>query len=866
MAGTRFSLEVQPRIPEKLSRLTDLANDLFYGWEHQILRLFYRLDRKLWEECEHNPKLFLRRLSQDRLEEAMADRMFMENYNRALSVYDTYNEKQTQSEAFEFIDPKEEFIAYFCAEFGLHESLPIYSGGLGILAGDHCKAASDLGLPFVGVGLLYQQGYFRQTIDADGQQIAHTQTTKFDELPISPALDDSGQQIKVSVTIQTRDISLNVWFVKAGHIKIYLLDSYLEENTPHDRQITQQLYGGDITTRIQQEIVLGIGGVRALRALNLQPTIWHINEGHAAFQILERCREYVNQDFNFSTALELTACATVFTTHTPVPAGHDIFSHELILEHFPTYITQLGISESDFLELGKHSTTNDTFNQTALSLRGSRYHNGVSKIHGSIASEMESYIWPEIPVDENPITYVTNGVHVATFLAKEWTRLFDTRVGASWTTHLLDEEYWQRIDDIPDHVYWSTHQALKLDLFDHIKTKSLAQHRRNGCSEAQIERLTKHLNPQDTDILVIGFARRFATYKRATLLFSDPERLNKLINNTQCPVIFMFAGKAHPSDGPGQEFIKTVHQFSRMPEYEGKIIIQEGYDIALAKKLVSGVDVWLNTPEYPLEASGTSGEKAGINGVINLSVLDGWWGEGYTGDNGWAIKPHGPEFEKTFRDGQEGQDLLNILETQVVPLYYARHGLLPKNERRSERPRHSFSDGWVKMSKNSMKTILPKFNSRRQVMDYVKNLYTPASEKHKQLLKNNCRPAKELADWKRKIYATWHHISIRRIDEVIPRKIFSGETVKIEIAVTLHDLSPDDVVVECIEGIIDEWNKFHTHSSHRLEPTETKLGNETVFTLELCPSLPGLQQYQIRVYPFHKSLNHSFEMGYMKWV
>ncbi len=866
MVGTRFSLEVQPRIPERLIRLTELANNLFYAWESHIIELFSRLDNELWETCEHNPKLFLRRISQEKLDAAAKNRIFLEDYNRALSIFDTYLGETHLAPTKNFLKPESDLIAYFCAEFGLHESLPIYSGGLGILAGDHCKAASDLNLPFVAVGLLYRQGYFRQTIDDGGNQIAHTQTLNFDDLPITRVLTDDGSPLKTHVSIHNRTVHLNIWCVEAGNINLYLLDSDLAENSPHDRQITHQLYGGDINTRIQQEIILGVGGVRALRALNLTPNIWHINEGHAAFQILERCREYVATSLDFKSAWELTASATVFTTHTPVPAGHDIFEHELLMSHFQDYLPELKINEAEFIKLGAHST-NQTFNQTALALRGSRFHNGVSRIHGSIASQMESYVWPEIPVDENPITYITNGVHVPTFLAKDWANMFDMRVGTTWRSKLLKEDYWNRIDDVPDHVYWSTHQALKLDLFDYVRNKSLLQHRRNGCSDAEIERLTQHLNPDDTDVLVIGFARRFATYKRATLLFSDPERLDRLLNNPQRPVMLIYAGKAHPLDAPGQEFIRTLHRFSKMPQFEGKIILQEGYDIALARKLVAGVDVWLNTPEYPLEASGTSGEKAGINGVINLSVLDGWWGEGYNGNNGWAIKPHGPEFDKGFRDTQEGQDLLNLLEKKVIPLYYARSAESPyQNDRRIERARHSLSEGWIKMSKTSMKTIIPAFNSKRMVVDYVKKLYHPAKTKHAALTLDDNAAAKELAEWKMKVTASWHILSIRRIDENIPTQIHAGETIDINVAVTLNGLAPEDVVIECIEGQVDEWDKLNTYTCHRMQAGDKNEQGETMFSLALCPSIPGLQSYQIRLYPFHKDLAHSFEMGFMKWV
>jgi len=655
MTGTRFSLEVRPRIPERLARLEELANDLFYSWDRSVRALFYRLDRDLWHACGHNPKLFLRRVSQARLEEAAADRLYLEEYHRVLSAYDTYLNERPASGIEQHLDPERDLVAYFCAEFGLHESLPIYSGGLGILAGDHCKAASDLGVPFVAVGLLYRQGYFTQTIDGHGNQIAHYTPTDFDHLPVEPARGADGRELRVRVRLPGREVAVRIWRAKAGHIDLFLLDTDLPENQEHDRAITYQLYGGDTHTRIQQEIVLGIGGVRALRALGLEPTVWHVNEGHAAFQVLERCRELVAAGEDFDTALERTAAATVFTTHTPVPAGHDIFDHGLMAEYFGDFARELGIDLEELLGLGSSPASQGGFNMTALALRGSRFHNGVSRIHGGVASRMEAYVWPDIPPEENPIGYVTNGVHVPTFLAREWAGLLDMRLGTEWRNELLNPQFWERVAEIPDHNFWSLRQSLKAELLDEVRRRAVRQHRRNGLSPSQIERLTRFLSGGHMDILTIGFARRFATYKRATLLFSDPERLARLLGDPQRPVVFIFAGKAHPNDLPGQHLIQVIHDFSRRPEFEGRIVLLEGYDLALARKLVTGVDVWLNTPEHPLEASGTSGQKAGLNGVINLSVLDGWWDEGYTGDNGWAIMPHGPDFDAAFRNQEEGQ-------------------------------------------------------------------------------------------------------------------------------------------------------------------------------------------------------------------
>jgi len=871
ITGTRFTLEVQPKIPERLSRLHELADNLLYSWENQITALFKRLDRELWSETGHNPKVFLRRVSQAKLETASQDRIFLENYDRAISSYDNYHRTTMHNDAQEALDAEKDLIAYFCAEFGFHESLPIYSGGLGILAGDHCKAASDLNIPFVAVGMLYRQGYFTQKIDNDGNQLAHYLPNDFSDLPISPARNKEGQEIHLKVPIQERQVELKVWQVKVGHIRLYLLDSDLPSNLDHDRRITYQLYGGDITTRIQQEIVLGIGGVKALRALGIEPTVWHINEGHAAFMIIERCREFVTQGYDFDAALELAANCTVFTTHTPVPAGHDIFDHSLILDHLKHYIRELNINDKRFLELGAFPSNPHGFNQTALAIRGSRFQNGVSRIHGDVASKMESYLWKEIPHNENPMTYVTNGVHLQTFLALEWINLFDMRVGTEWRNELRNYDYWERIETIPDHVYWSHHQSLKQELFSYLKHRTVIQLRRNGCSEVQIERLTKYIDPQNTNVLVIGFARRFATYKRAALLFSDIERLRRLLNDPASPIVFIFAGKAHPLDEPGQRLIKTIHEYSRMPEFEGKILVAEGYDIGLARKLVAGVDVWLNNPEYPLEASGTSGQKAGLNGVINLSVLDGWWGEGYNGENGWAIKPHEPEFERQFRDRQEGQDLLNILETQVIPLYFARPGTnVGSDDRRTSQKHYAqfgYSEGWVKMSKASMKSIIPMFNSQRQVMDYVNNLYGPASKQGKKLGANNASGAKELSEWKKKVASAWPKVSLRRTDTEIKPAIASGDILTVNVAAYLDGLSPSDVVVECLVEARDVMGEYHTHECHKFAAVgKIEDTNETAFRLELCSSLSGLQFYQIRIYPYHILLRHPFETGFMRWL
>jgi len=852
MTITRFALEVQPVIPARLARLTELANDLLYSWDRQVRGLFFRLDARLWEQCGHNPRVFLRRVAQKRLDEAAEDRVYMEEYNRVLSVYDTYHQEPMRPDIGELLDPQQDLVAYFCAEFGFHESVQLYSGGLGILAGDHCKAASDLGIPFVAVGLLYRQGYFTQTIDGHGNQVAHYAPTHFPDLPMAPAVDAAGREIHVHVGLPGREVMLRVWRIKAGHIQLYLLDSDLPENSDEDRRITYQLYGGDAHTRIRQWIVLGIGGVRALRAIGLNPTVWHINEGHAAFLVLERARELVTQGLDFDAALEATAANTVFTTHTPVPAGHDVFDHAMMKSYFGDFVRELRVDMQKFLALGSSPEGQGGFNQTALALRGSRFRNGVSRIHGGVAARMSAYIWPQIPADENPLGYITNGVHVPTFLAREWTNLFDMRFGGGWRNELLNPDYWRQLDTIPDHSYWSLRQSLKSEMLAEVRRRVVLQHRRNGYSESLIERLTMHLSPSETDLLTVGFARRFATYKRANLLFADPARLARLLNDPKRPCLLVFAGKAHPHDLPAQNLIKMIHEYSRRPEFEGRIVLVEGYDMALARKLVTGVDVWLNTPEYPLEASGTSGEKAAINGVMNLSVLDGWWGEGYDGENGWAITPHGPGFEHGYRDREESSELLDILEKQVIPLYYERDG-------------YGYSEGWVRKSKASMRSILPQFNAQRMVMDYVRRYYAPARQLNLVLNANDHARAREVAAWRAKLDTSWPKVKLRRLDEAYS-EIRAGEPLVIRVAATLDNLAADEVLVECLVGIESETGQFIKLDTYVFEPGERMDSGETLFTLKLVPRLPGLQYYKIRMFPFHPALAHRYEAGYLLWL
>lgn len=849
MSGSRFTLEVQPRIPPSLVRLEELANDLLYSWDHRVRGIFYRLDRQLWRDCGHNPKLFLRRVSQNRLEEAAEDRRYMEDFRRVITGYDAYLDERARPELAEFLDPAGDLIAYFCAEFGFHESFPIYSGGLGILAGDHCKAASDLGIPFVGVGLLYHQGYFTQTIDGHGNQIAEYLHIACDSLPIAPAQVE-GRPLVVSIPFPGRKVSARIWEARAGHIRLYFLDTDTPENADSDRGITYQLYGGDTEVRIQQEMVLGIGGTIALRELGLTPTAWHINEGHAAFQVIERCRQVVHGGLSFDAALEWVAACTLFTTHTPVAAGHDIFSRDQIQRYLSHYADEMDIDFSRLLALGQSATSGEGFNMTALALRGSRFHNGVSRIHGEVASRMEGGIWPEIEPEENPIDYVTNGIHVPTFLAREWGNLFDMRFD-NWQSALLDPDYWERIEDVPAYHYWSIHKALKQQLLEYVKQRVVRQHERNGTSHSIVTRILSVIGEPDCDCLVMGFARRFATYKRATLMFSEPQRLSALLNHPEHPGVIIFAGKAHPQDQPGQQLIKVIHDLSLRPEFIGRIILLEGYDLALARKLVAGVDVWINTPEHPLEASGTSGEKAAVNGAVNLSVLDGWWGEGFNGQNGWAIKPRNARFEADYRNREEADDLLDILEHELMPLYYARDG-------------KGYSEGWVEKSKASMKSIIPRFNAQRMVMDYVRNFYAPAKLNRARLGADEAQPAQQLAAWKAHVRKAWDGVRLE-LRQPVPSRSFADQAIPLRVAVKLNGLDPQDLVVECIVGTAGP-NGVFLPNSHFPLTAETSEDPVRIFALDLEPPLSGLQQIKLRLYPHHPLLTHRFEMGLMRWI
>lgn len=853
MSGNEYFLEVRPRLPAVFERLEELADNLFYSWDRGVRGLFFRIDPELWKRCGHNPKVFLRRVAQYRLDELAEDPDFVLRYQDVLAAFDSYLDPTVTSpreREIQGLDAENDLIGYFCMEYGLHESLPLYSGGLGILAGDHCKAASDLGLPFVAVGLMYRQGYFSQTINRSGGQEIHLNPFSLDELPVLPVMDEHGDQLQIQVVFPGRMVAAQLWKVAVGRVHLYLLDTDVAANTAGDRTITYQLYGGDRRMRIAQELLLGVGGVIALRRLGLAPSVWHINEGHSAFMILERCREWMAAGLDFEAALEATAAATVFTTHTAVPAGHDLFEHDLAAEHLSGLARAMGVTVEDLLHLGQSPQNRGRFNMTALALRGARRFNGVSAVHRDVAARMESHVWPDVDPAENPLSFVSNGVHIPTFLAREWVNLFDGHC-PDWKAHLDDAEFWERtIQRIPDHRFWSLTQSLKSEMLADLAELLDIQYRRNNFSRARIEGMRRAISAENTRPLIIGFARRFATYKRALLIFEDMDRLIRILGDSERPVILIFAGKAHPQDMPGQALIRRIHEISSQPSFLNRVFLMEGYDIALARKLVTGVDVWLNTPEYPLEASGTSGQKAAINGGVNLSILDGWWAEGFDGRNGWGIAPHSDDLPSDQRDLVEAQDLLDMLEHEVIPSYF-------------DAGPGGYSTDWVSRCKASMYTVLPRFSAERMVLRYAEDIYAPAASGARELTDSEGAGARELSEWKARVCAAWSGVTMAWA-ECPPDAIEGDSEATLRVDAGLNGLSPEDVVMECL--VTPEMAPDAAERVYRFSASEVSESGFHRFVLDIPAPENGLFRMRVRMYPFNRYLQHSLEMGCMRWV
>jgi starch phosphorylase len=696
-------------LPRRLRCLSNLAYNMWWTWNSEAERLYRLLDRNLWELTEHNPVRFLREIPRERLTAATQDRYYLESYDRVIEDLDKYmNGAGLSWYGQNHAERSEEFIAYFSTEFGLHETLPFYAGGLGVLSGDHLKEASDLGLPLVAVGFLYTEGYFKQRITEDGWQEAIYSSLSFSDLPVHPVLDDAGQPITIDVMLAGRNVSVQLWRVQVGRVPLFLMDSNIEANQPSDRGLTARLYMSDLEMRISQEVILGIGGVRALRKLGYDPAIWHMNEGHSAFMALERVREKIAAGFIFEDACDEVKASTAFTTHTPVPAGHDEFPLWMMDKYFGDFWPQLGLEREAFLDLARQKHPwGEVFNMTILAIRLSERRNAVSELHGRVARKMWSFLWPGKTEDEIPITYITNGIHTGTWLARRLRHLFNAYFDADWFNRIDDPEVWAAVERIPDNELWFIRRHLKRKLVAYMRERARLPWGRNQVHPVQVIASGVLLDPY---ALTIGFARRFATYKRANLLLRDPERLMALITRADRPVQVIFAGKAHPADEPGKKMIQEVYRTVKRAEFGGRLVFLEDYDINLARYLIQGVDVWLNTPRRPKEASGTSGQKAALNGVLNCSVLDGWWREGYNGNNGWAIGEDREWDDEEAQDKSDAESLYTILEEQIIPLYY-------------ERSADELPYEWLGWVKNSIATLAPRFSMRRMVKDYAEEIY-----------------------------------------------------------------------------------------------------------------------------------------------
>jgi len=848
MHGTSHRIEVRPQLPPRLARLSELASNLWYGWHRPTRTLFARLNPQLWQETGHSPKAMLRDIDQPRLDAVATDPEFLENYDCSIAAYDAYHGPRGPLP----VVPSGECVAYFSAEFGLHESLPIYSGGLGILAGDHCKTASDLQLPFVAVGLLYRQGYFQQSIDAAGRQQAHFADTDFELLPAELQRRPDGSELRVTLDLPGRVAQCRVWRARVGRVALYLLDTDLDENVASVRVITRQLYGGSALMRLEQEIVLGVGGVRALGALGIEPACWHVNEGHPAFLILERLRQLVARSIPFEVALEAVAAGTVFTTHTAVPAGHDRFADVTVREHFQSALPELRPYLDALLALG-HAGLAGEFNMTALAVRGSRAQNGVSRVHGEVSSRICAPFWPQVDPEENPVGHITNGVHVPTFLSDVWQPLLERCTGRPWSEWAFDEQCWHAVRSVPDAEFWEVHQTLKSQMLHLVRHRVRRQQLRAGASEAHIDRILRLVDPERPEILTIGFARRFATYKRTTLLLQRLDWLREILSEPERPVLMLFAGKAHPADEPAREMIRRIAEVAASPEFESRIILIENYDLRLARRLVSGVDVWLNNPVYPMEACGTSGMKAAINGVLNLSVLDGWWEEGYDRRHGWAIKPAPESADEQRRDADEARTLYELLQDQIVPLFYA------KNDK-------GYSAGWVAMAKEAMANVAPRYSSQRMVTEYVERCYLPTAARAKRLWAGDFAAARQFAEWKARVRSAWSGVSLQRVELPAARLEFGGRA-RIAVAARLNGLAPADLAVELVVARPGARNASEHLERRRLLPApEGPAAGECLYALDFAPQHTGPMDLRLRAYPSHELLAHPMEMGMMVWL
>ena len=847
------TFNVVPSLPPELEKLRELAYNLHWSWDHETVNLFRRLDRVLWEETGHNPILMLGIIRQALLRAAAADRGFLAHLERAYERFKAYMDQLTWYNQFVPEESGGRCIAYFSAEFAIAECIPVYSGGLGILAGDHLKSASDLGLPMVGVGLLYQEGYFHQYLNADGWQQESYPVNDLYNMPIQLCRGDDGKPLAISVKMANRQVKAQVWQANVGRVPLFLLDTNISENSPQDQDITDELYGGDLEMRIKQEIILGIGGIRVLEAVGLYPTVCHMNEGHSAFLALERIKTLMeNHSLSFVEAREAATAGNVFTTHTPVPAGIDIFPSYLIDRYLGHYYDILGISRHEFLALGRADLYNDgePFNMAILASGLANYTNGVSRLHGQVARGMWQNLWPDVPQDEVPIDHITNGIHIPSWISGDMAGLYDRYLGPRWREDPADQTVWESINNIPDGELWRTHERRRERLVAVARRKLQKQLKRRGAPPAEIAQASEVLDPE---ALTIGFARRFATYKRATLIFRDIERLINILNDSERPVQIIFAGKAHPRDTQGKELIRQIVHMARRNELREHIVFLENYDMNLARYMLQGVDVWLNTPRRPREASGTSGMKATANGAINLSVLDGWWDEIYTPEVGWAIGQGEVYDDHGYQDEVESRALYDLLEQEVVPTFYHRQ--------RDGLPRR-----WIARMKASMATICPIFNTNRMVLKYMEEAYEPATQRFHRLTADDMAGAKALAAWKAHLRQHWDKIKIVQIKDDSPAEYQVGDSLHVQAEIILGKLKPDDVRVEFYHGRVDQNGQIIDGRAMSMTHAKPNGGGSYIFSGIVPCEKSGQYGYAIRILPRHPDLSNSLEMHLIRWA
>lgn len=837
-------LTVKSRLPEQLKCLDELAHNLWWAWDYEARDLFKSLDEALYEEVQHNPVVLLERLSYERKEAIVKDKSLMKKVKDVYAKFRAYMDVKPNKERAS--------VAYFCMEFGITQVLKIYSGGLGILAGDYLKEASDSNVDMCGVGFLYRYGYFTQSLSMDGQQIAKYEAQNFNSLPIERVLDENGNPLVIDVPYTNYMVHAYVWRANVGRISLYLLDTDNDLNSEFDKPITHSLYGGDWENRLKQEILLGIGGILTLKRLGIKKDIYHCNEGHAALCNLQRLCDYVESGLTFNQAMELVRASSLYTVHTPVPAGHDYFDEALFGKYMGGYPARLGISWDELIGMGRQNPDdhNERFCMSTFACNTCQDVNGVSKLHGWVSQKMFSPLWKGYFPEENHVGYVTNGVHFPTWAATEWRKIYDKYFDKNFMNDQSNEEIWHAINNVPDEEVWSTRMALKQKLVDYIREKFTENWLRNQGDPARVVSLLQRINP---NALMIGFCRRFATYKRAHLLFTDVDRLAKIVNDPEHPVLFFFSGKAHPADGAGQGLIKKIYEISQRPEFLGKIIFLEDYDMQLARRLVSGVDIWMNTPTRPLEASGTSGEKAEMNGVVNLSVLDGWWVEGYREGAGWALPEKRTYENQAYQDQLDAATIYGLLENDIIPMYYNRN-------------KKGYSADWVKVIKNSISTIAPHYTMKRQLDDYFDRFYNREALRFKKLQENDYRLAKEIALWKETVAERWDEIHVVSKDTSLLDT--GGETGKeYTMRYVIDEQGLDDAVGLELVSLKSNTSK-DDHEVHSVRPFKVKGHEGNLYTFEAViePDVAGAFRSCVRMYPKNVNLPHRQDFCYVKWL